>query len=170
MVSIRIATLEDLEAIIRIYNEAIVNTTATFDTKPKEVKEQTRWFKSHGTSYPIIVALKKDRIVGWAALSPWSDRSAYSGTAEISVYVEKEHRGLGIGKILVKTILQKGNASAFHTIIARIAENNRRSVCMFESVGFRHIGVMKEVGKKFGKLIDVYLMQKIYADQTQRTE
>jgi phosphinothricin acetyltransferase len=162
MLMIRQAILEDLGAITEIYNEAIIETVATFDTKPQTLEEQKIWFTNHGAKYPILVAEQDGLIVGWASLSRWSDRCAYSDTAEISLYVKKEHRGKGIGRKLLEAIVQKGQEVGLHTVIARIAEGNEISVHFHRPVGFEHVGIMKEVGRKFGKLLDIHLMQKIY--------
>ena len=162
MTKIRKATLKDLKGITDIYNDAIMKTNATFDTEPKTEEEQKRWFKEHGSKYPIAVAEKGRLIIGWASLSPWSDRCAYSNTAEISVYVKDGHRGKGIGKQLIKTVLREGRDVGLHTVIARVSEGNETSIRLLETFGFDHIGIMKEVGRKFGKQFDVYLMQKIY--------
>ena len=93
MTRIRKARLEDLKGITDIYNDVIMKTTATFDTEPKTEEEQKRWFREHGVKQPIVVAGEGRLIVGWASLSPWSDRCAYSDTAEISVYVKDGYRG-----------------------------------------------------------------------------
>ncbi len=164
MMKIRKARLEDLEGITDIYNDAILKTTATFDTEPNTMAEQTEWFEEHGSKYPILVAEEEGLIVGWASLSPWSDRCAYSDTAEISVYVKEGYRGQGIGKKLVEAILEKGKDAGLHTVIARVSEGNDVSIHIFDTYGFNHIGIMKEVGNKFGRLIDVHLMQKIYGN------
>jgi phosphinothricin acetyltransferase len=163
MMRIRLAGLDDLEGITEIYNDAILKTTATFDTETKTLDEQKQWFEEHDLKYPILVAEKDGLIiVGWVSLSQWSGRCAYSDTAEISVYVREAYRGKGIGKKLVKAALQHGEKAGLHTVIARIADSNVISIHIFETFGFSHIGIMKEVGKKFEKLIDVCLMQKIY--------
>ena len=159
---IRKARLENLEEITDIYNDAILKTTATFDAEPKTMDEQREWFERHGSNYPILVAEEEGAIVGWASLSPWSDRCGYSDTAEISLYVKERYRRKGIGKKLAEAILGKGRDAGLHTVIARISEGNDVSIHIFETCGFNHIGIMKEVGKKFGRLIDVHLMQKIY--------
>ncbi len=156
------AKSENLEFITGIYNRAILRTVTTFDTEPKTVDEQRIWFADHGPKYPILVAELDGVIVGWASLSKWSDRCAYSDTAEISLYVEEAFQGKGIGRKLLESIIHKGQKAGLHTVIARIGEGNEISVHLCESVGFQHIGIMKEVGRKFGKLLDVYLMQKIY--------
>ena len=116
----------------------------------------------HGPKYPILVADIDDFVVGWASLSPWSDRFAYSDTAEIALYVSELYREKGIGKKFLEAIIQAGEEAGLHTVIARITEGNDISIHLHESVGFEHIGVMKQVSRKFGRLLDVYLMQMIY--------
>ena len=162
MLSIRRATLPDLGAITEIYNEAILNTVATFDTEPKTDAEQKSWFDAHGPRYPIIVAEQEGIIIGWASLSQWSDRCAYSDTAESSLYVREGYQGQGIGRRLGKVIIEEGKKVGLHTLIARITEGNDVSIHLSESTGFKHIGIMKEVGRKFGRLLDVHMMQYIY--------
>lgn len=161
---VRDATLDDLSSITDIYNEAILKTVATFDTTPKSLEEQKEWFVSHGPKSPIIVAEENSIILGWASLSEWSDRCAYSDAAEISLYVREEHQGKGIGRKLLEELVEKGRRVGLHTIIARIAEGNAISVHLHKSLGFETVGIMKEVGHKFGRLLDVYMMQKIYRD------
>jgi L-amino acid N-acyltransferase len=162
MATFRKATINDLKEITAIYNEAVLNTTATFDTQPKNLQEQKEWFNNHQPRHPILVAEQDGTVVGWASLSKWSDRCAYSDTAEASIYIKKEYRGKGIGKQLLEALLQEGKNISLHTIIARIAGDNKASIHLFRSEGFENIGAMREVGRKFGKLLDVYLMQKIY--------
>lgn len=162
MINIRKATIDDIKDITSIYNEAILKTVATFDTEKKSIDEQKTWFESHGSENPIIVAEYNGIITGWASLSLWSDRCAYSDTAEISVYVKEKYQKKGIGKKLMQEIVKEGEKSGLHTIIARITSGNEGSVNLHKSVGFEHIGVMKECGYKFGKRLDVYLMQLIY--------
>jgi L-amino acid N-acyltransferase len=162
MIQIRMAQRKDIPLITKIYNEAILRTTATFDTTPKTLEEQQTWFEDHGAKNPVMVAELDGRVVGWGSLSKWSDRCAYTDTAEISLYIGEEHQGKGIGKNLMKKILEEGDKQGLHVVIARITEGNKVSVTLHESIGFFHIGVMKEVGMKFGKRLDVYLMEKVF--------
>jgi len=162
MLTIRRAVPEDLAAITDIYNQAILNTTATFDTGIKTTEEQKAWFEKHSARYPLLVAQQDNIIVGWASMSAWSDRCAYADTAEISLYVSEEYQGKGVGRKLSVAILQAGREGGLHTAIARIAEGNDISIRLAESLGFKHIGVMREVGRKFDRLLDVYLMQIIF--------
>jgi phosphinothricin acetyltransferase len=162
MLAIRQATRADLGQITEIYNDAIQKTTATFDTELKTLEEQESWFANHDASHPILIAEQDGLVTGWASLSQWSDRCAYCDTAEISLYVKEEYRGKGIGKELMKAIIQEGKKAGLHTVIARIAGSNKISADLCKSFGFQYIGTMREVGKKFGQLLDVHLMQLIY--------
>jgi L-amino acid N-acyltransferase YncA len=170
MLSIRPARPDDLGAITEIYNEAILTTNATFDTETQTEDEQRIWFSHHNSKHPIIVAEEGGIIIGWASLSEWSNRCAYADTTENSVYVKKEFWGKGVGRSLLEQLLREGEKAGLHTVIARITEGNEVSIHLHESLGFEHIGIMKEVGKKFGKLLDVYLMQKIYPLNSDKTE
>ena len=165
MLVIRNATIDDLESVTKIYNDAILNTIATFDTEIKTIEEQIQWFEGHGKKNPIIVAEEKGSVIGWAALSKYSTRCAYSNTAEISLYVSEKNQDKGIGKKLMKSIIKEGEKAGLHVIIARITDGNKKSIHIHETFGFNHIGVIKEVGNKFGKCLDVYLMQKIYNEK-----
>lgn len=160
-IKVRNAAESDLKEITRIYNYAIINTTATFDTRPKTVKSQEKWFYKHSGKYPIIVAEEERRVIGWASLSQWSDRCAYDNTAEMSVYVNKDNQGIGIGNRLIAEIIKIARKNKLHVIIARIAGENEISVHLHKKYGFTYIGSLKEVGFKFNRYIDVHLMQLI---------
>jgi len=162
MLTIRKATLQDLAAIAEIYNEALRKTTATLDSKPKTIDEQKAWFAQHGGKYPVLVAEEGGVIAGWASLSRWSDRCGYADTAEASLYVKVGRQGKGIGRKLIAETLRAGQNAGLHSVMARITAGNETSLHLAESLGFEHIGVMKEVGRKFGRLLDVHLMQKLF--------
>ena len=160
-IQIRQALPADVEAITAIYNEAILTTTATFDTEPKTTAERLEWFNAHDERHPVLVAVVEGTIAGWASLSKWSDRPAYDGTAETSFYVQSKYRGRGIGRMLKEAIIEEARRLHFHTLIARVAEGSQESLHLNESAGFVHIGTMKQVGRKFGKLLDVHILQKM---------
>jgi L-amino acid N-acyltransferase len=158
---IRRAGLADLEAITAIYNEAILTTTATFDTDPKLAADRLPWFEAHGARHPILVAEVEGQVVGWASLSRWSERRAYDDTAETSFYVTSQQRGKGIGRQLKQAIIDEAKSLGFHTLIARVAEGSNESLHLNESFGFFHVGTLKQVGRKFGRLLDVHILQKM---------
>jgi L-amino acid N-acyltransferase len=159
--TIRTARLDDLDAITEIYNHAILHTTATFDTKPKTPPEQIEWFRSHDARHPILVAEIDGQVVGWASLSAWSGRCAYADTAETSFYVKAEYRGKGIGTRLKESIIEEARRLKFHSLIARVAQGSDASMHLNERFGFVAVGVLKEVGRKFDRLLDVLIFQKM---------
>lgn len=160
-VTIRKAELTDAVAIAEIYNEAILTTTATFDTEPKSIEDRTLWLQSHDDRHPVLVAVVDDKVVGWASLTRWSERPAYDATAETSFYVHSTHRGRGIGRKLKAAIINEARDLKYHSLIARIAEGSNESIHLNELAGFVHVGTLKEVGRKFDRLLDVHIMQKI---------
>lgn len=161
MIAIREAEAKDLEQITAIYNEAVKNTTATFDTEEKTMEERKVWFENRTENFPILVAEKNNVIAGYIALNKWSERKAYDITAEISVYVNTNFRGQGIGKLLVQTMVARAQQTNLQSLIARITEGNEQSIYLHKLVGFEVMGVMKKAGNKFEKLLDVTFMQKM---------
>jgi phosphinothricin acetyltransferase len=160
-VTIRRGALGDVPGITEIYNEAILTTVATFDIDPKTVEERTKWFLDHDDRHPVLVAVVDGKVVGWASLTRWSDRRAYDDTAETTFYVHSLYRGQGIGRKLKEAIIEEARRLKFHTLIARIAETSGESIHLNEEAGFVHVGTLKEVGRKFGKLLSVHIMQKM---------
>ena len=167
-IRLRRATDADSDAIGDIYNEAVATTVATFDTEPRSRSDQLRWFREHADPYLVLVAESDDGVVGWASLSRWSDRRAYSGTAEVSLYVRASRRGSGVGRALLTRLVDDGRRSGFHTLLARIADGNAISLHLHASLGFEAVGVMREVGQKFGRRIDVHLLQLVYPEAVVR--
>ena len=159
--TIRRAIPTDAQAIADIYNEAILSTTATFDTASKTAEDRADWLQAHDERHPVLVAVVDGTVVGWASLSRWSERPAYDATAETSFYVHSTQRGRGIGWKLKEAIIEVARALEYHTLIARIAEGSDASIHLNERAGFVHVGTLKEVGRKFGRLLDVHIMQKI---------
>ncbi len=162
MINIRPAVDTDQQSIMEIYNEAVRNTTATFDTEERTIDKQLEWFRNHKKNHPVFVAEADDEVVGWASLSAWSERSAYDETVEVSVYIRQDQRSKGIGKQLLQMITLEGKKVNNHTVIARISAGNDASIHIHEVLGYTHIGTMKDAGKKFGKYVDVHLLQIMY--------
>ncbi len=156
---IRDAVMNDAERIAAIYNQAVVATTATFDVEPRSLEAQRRWLTAHGGRHPVIVHEEGGEVRGWASLSAWSDRAAYDGTSELSVYVDERHHGVGIGTALVRELVARARALGLHTIVSRITAGNPASVRLHEAFGFVMVGTMREVGRKFDRWLDVLVMQ-----------
>lgn len=162
MLQIRPAELTDLKVITQIYNEAVRNSTATFDVNARTVEQQRRWFAAHGGDYPILVAERNSQVVGWTCLSPWSDREAYGQAVEASLYVDAAHRGTGIGRQLLEAVIQAAKRLGYHTVLARITAGNEPSLRLCQRSGFETVGVLKEVGQKFGQYLDVHILQRVF--------
>lgn len=163
MDAIRPATALDLPAITGIYNQSVLRETGTFDTEPKTLEQQREWFARHGGSHPVLVAEEEGAVVGWASVSPYSDRCAYARTAEVSVYIDEKARGRGLGGALLDAILAAGREAGIHEILARITEGNDASLRLHAKRGFFEAGRLRRVGEKFGKVLDVHILQKSLA-------
>lgn len=156
---IRAATEADLPAMFAIYDEQVLHGTATFDTEPKTPDERLAWFRDDGQGrYPILVADVDGRVAGWSRLYAWSNRRAYAGAAENAVYVHADQRGKGVGRALLTELLRLARERGIRVVIARVVEGNEGSRALHEALGFRTIGVMSDIGEKFGRLLDVRLM------------
>lgn len=159
---LRSALKSDIPAITEIYNWAIVNTEATFDTEVKSVESQAKWFEDHDESHPIVVVEVENKVVGWGSITKWSDRCAYDSTGEVSLYILPEAHGGGIGKAMMSELVKLGKEKNFRTLISRITTTSEASLHLHKKFGFEDVGVMKQVGVKFGKVLDVAIMQLIY--------
>jgi len=159
---IRPATPEDIGPITEIYNDAVRRTVATFDTVPRSLSDQANWFREHQPRYPVLAAELDGKVVGWASLSRWSERPAYDETAEVSVYVDEGHRGMGTGRALLQALIEEGKRRGFHTLVSRIVQGSGVSIHLHEALGFTHVGVLREAGQKFGRRLDVHIMQVVF--------
>ena len=159
--ALRPAAEQDIEAIRSIYNHEVESGTSTFDLRPRTRKEQKLWLRSHVGAYTAIVAAISEEVVGFGSLSPYRERPAYRGTAEISVYVHHGHQRKGIGKALLDDLIEAALRHGFHTLIARVSGPNDASHALFMASGFEKVGVEKEVGRKFNQWLDIAIYQKM---------
>lgn len=157
--TLRLAAPHDAAAIAGIYNEAIRSTTATFDTEEKSPEDRRCWLADHDESHPVFIAEMEGEVAGYASLTKWSDRAAYRGTVESSFYVAERFRGQGLGRALKQKIIEEARRLGYHTLLARVAEGSEASMHLNIAFGFRHVGTMKEVGFKFGRWLDVHILQ-----------
>jgi phosphinothricin acetyltransferase len=160
-VHVRLATLEDAEAIRAIYNVEVLTSTVTFDLVPRSLEEQRAWLGARSGAHAVLVAEVADEVVGFGSLSPWRDRPAYSTTVEDSVYIHREHRGRGVGKALLSQLVDTATAHGFHACMARIVGGHQASIALHEACGFEVVGTEREVGRKLGRWLDVVLMERM---------
>ncbi|MGI8491503.1 MAG: GNAT family N-acetyltransferase [Acidimicrobiales bacterium] len=159
---VRLAALEDADAIREIYNREVLTSTVTFDLVARSVEEQLVWLDEHSGAHPAIVAVDdSERIQGFGSLSPYRGRPAYRTTVEDSVYVDAAARGEGTGKALLAELVRLAQAHGFHAMMARIVDGHEASIALHRSCGFELVGVEREIGRKFGRWLDVALMQRL---------
>ena len=160
--TVRLAERRDADAIRSIYNVEVLESTVTFDMVPRTIDEQVAWIDEHSGGHPAIVAVDgPGSVVGFGSLSVWRERPAYSGSVEDSVYIHREHRGQGIGKVLLEELVRLGADHGFHTVLARIVGGHEASIALHEACGFETVGVEREVGRKFKQWLDVVIMQRL---------
>jgi len=158
----RLEETRDAEATRAIYNLEVLESTVTFDLVPRSLNDQQHWIAEHSGSHPAIVAIDNDdTLLGFASLSPFRPRAAYVPTVEDSVYVHRDARGKGVGELLLRDILTLGADHGFHSVIARIVGGHDTSIALHRKCGFEQIGCEREVGRKFGRWLDVVLMQRM---------
>ena len=159
-VLLRPATEADLAAINQIYNFYVRTSTATFDLEEVSPEERRQWFGRHGERYPVLVAEAAREVVGWCSASPFHLRPGYRHTVEDSVYLQDAWRGRGVGRLLLAELLRQVERRGYHSVMALIGDSaNEASVRLHAGLGFQHVGVEREVGYKFGRWLDVVLMQ-----------
>jgi phosphinothricin acetyltransferase len=162
-VSIRLARLEDSEAIRAIYNVEVETSTVTMDLRARTMDEQRHWLGARSGAHAVVVAVVEDgngeRVAGFASLSPWRSRPGYSTTVEDSVYVDRSQQGLGLGRRLLGELLAVARAHGFHAVMARIASGHEASLALHRRFGFELVGTEREVARKFGRWIDIDVLQ-----------
>lgn len=156
---IRVAHPEDAEAIRAIYNAEVTGSMVTFDLVERSPEDQRAWMAEHSGVYALLVAAIDGEIVGFASLSPYRTRPGYSTTAEDSIYVARSHRGEGVGKALLSALVDQARLHGFHSLVARIVGDHEASIALHRACGFEVIGIEREIGRKFGRWLDVCLMQ-----------
>jgi len=161
-VTLRRARREDCAAILGIYNEAVLTTTASYDYEPRTLEHRLAWFDDHTRhDYAIFVAEISGTVVGWSSLSRYHDRPGYRFTAENSIYIAASHRGRGIGKLLLAPLLDAARERGLHSIIAVIDASNEASVRLHRGFGFEPVGLFRQVGYKFDRWLDVAYLQRM---------
>lgn len=157
----RLATDADAEAIRGIYNLEVLESTVTFDLVPRSLEDQLAWQRQRSGAHAVLVAVDDAGLAGFGSLSPYKERAAYATTVEDSVYVARDRQGSGVGRFVLAELLQLATAHGFHAVMARIVGGHDASIRLHAGAGFEIVGTEREVGRKFGKWLDVVVMQKL---------
>ena len=161
MLVIRPAEPRDAAAIAAIYSEGIAERVATFETEPREAADVAPWI---GAELPLLVAGGVEDVAGWAKLSEYSDRCAYAGVAEVSVYVARAARGTGLGRLLVNGICDAAAERGIWKVIGLVFPENEASVRLFRRAGFTEVGTFRRHGRLDGVWRDVLILERLLGD------
>ncbi|CAL8972341.1 L-methionine sulfoximine/L-methionine sulfone acetyltransferase [Propionicimonas sp. T2.31MG-18] len=159
---IRPARPADLPALLEIYNDAVVHTTASWDLLPWTPVEHAEWYATKaGHGHPVLVADEDGEVVGYAAYGPFRAKAGYAATMEHSVYVRPADQGRGIGRALLEAVVAAARANGVHALIGGLSADNEASVGLHRSLGFVEVGRLPQVGRKFDRWLDLVLVQLI---------
>src|SRR5208282_1728592 len=157
---VRDAYLADLQGILEIYNEVVTNSTAVWTDGSDDLANRRRWFESRqGRGFSVLVAVEDGNIVGYSSFGEFRAWSGYRHTVEHSIYVRADRRRTGVGRALLSALVERARAYGAHAMIGGIEAGNGGSLALHQRLGFREVARMPEVGCKFGRWLDLVLMQ-----------
>lgn len=160
MITVRPAEEKDLPEILVIYNDIIENTTAVYDYQPHTAAMRQQWWETKKEQgFPVFVAEEEGRVVGFSSIGPFRAWAAYKYSVENSIYVATDVRGKGVGKLLMRPLIEAARKLDMHTILAGIDASNEVSIKLHEWFGFKEVAHFKEVGYKFGRWLDLKFLQ-----------
>lgn len=167
---LRDATPDDLPQIMAIYNQAVAQTTAIWNDTLVDLENRRAWAQARSAQgYPILVAAAQDgTVLGYASFGDWRAFDGYRHTVEHSVYVHQDHRGAGIGQKLMEALIERARSLGKHVMVAGIEAGNQGSIQLHKKLGFQEVGLLPQVGTKFGKWLDLAFLQLILDDQAPR--
>lgn len=159
-------------AILDILNDAIVTSTALYDYEPRSVESMDAWFATKAAgNYPVIGAVTQDgELAGFASFGAFRNFPAYKYTLEHSVYVHRDYRGQGIGEVLLKAVIEAATIRGYHALIGAIDAENLASLKLHEKFGFERVATLPQVGFKFGRWLDLALVQLTLATPANPTD
>ncbi len=154
---VRTASESDLPELLAIYNYEVLNGFATFDSVPQTPEQRKVWFDAHNIgNHPLIVAEENGKVAGYASLSEYRSKDSYRSTVELSIYVSENYRRKGVATLLMSTILDMARADeSIHTVVSVITSGNEASLALHRRFGFEYCGTLREVGRKFGRMLDI---------------
>jgi L-amino acid N-acyltransferase len=161
LMMIRPATERDIPAITTIYNEVVANSTAVWTEKQDTEAERLAWMNARrGLGYPVLVATEQATVLGYGTFGDFRAWPGYRYSVEHSVHIHADHRGRGLGRAIVEELIPAANALGKHVLIAGIDGGNLASIRLHESAGFVEAARMPEIGRKFGRWLDLIFMQR----------
>lgn len=162
---IRPAAPSDLPAILAIYNDAVLHTTASYDEEPATPEERAAWYAARvGAGLPVLVAELGGAVAGFSSYGPFRPKPGYRHTVEHSVYVGPAWRGRGLGRALLAPLIERARAAGLRAIIGGVDAENAASLRLHASLGFVEVGRLRQVGRKFGRWLDLVFVELLLAE------
>ena len=163
--NVRIATPEDIPFITRIYNEGIEDRIATLETNLRTEEDMLEWLNNRSEKHKVLVIEDENNTVhGWASLNVFNSRCCYSGVVDISIYISRAMRGKGLGKLLLKSLIQTAKDEGFHKLVLSTFKTNEAGKRLYKSLEFREVGTYEKHGILDGKWIDITIMERMLDD------
>jgi phosphinothricin acetyltransferase len=161
--TVRPARRDDAAAIALVYNDGIADRNATFETAPRTAADVERWLDA---GYPLVVAEAEDGAsAGWASAPPYRPaRPAYAGVADFSIYVARERRGQGVGRVLLAGLVEECERRGFWKLVSRVFPENEASLALCRSLGFREVGVYRRHARLDGEWRDVVIVERLLGE------
>jgi phosphinothricin acetyltransferase len=159
--TVRLARREDAEAVARIYNQAIEERIATFETEPRTVAYIEHLLEERGSSYPTVVVERDGAVVAWATVGRYRERECYRGVGEHSVYADRDARRIGAGRLALNALFDECRARGFWKLVSRIFVHNEASRALHLKLGFREVGVYEKHAQLDGEWIDCVIVEKL---------
>lgn len=158
---IRPAEPGDAAAIAAIYNQGIRDRVATLETEERSPEERAAWLAARDERHPVLVGTIDGTVVAWGSLNAFNPRPAYQWVADFSVYVDGSHRGMGIGGRLLDFLIVEATRLGYHKLVLAAFPFNQPGMRLYESRGFRTVGVYREQGRLDGRWVDTIVMERI---------
>jgi phosphinothricin acetyltransferase len=162
-ITVRRAGEDDIAVIATIYNQGIEDRVATLETELRTPDERREWLTARSERHPVLVAERDGRVIAWASLNRFNPRPAYDHVADLSIYVERDERGRGVGRALLPRVIDEARRIGFHKMVLAAFPTNERGMHLYEALGFRRVGIYREQGLLDGRWVDVIIMEHILA-------
>jgi len=157
------------DAILEIFNDAIATSTALYDYQPRTKESMKPWFEAKQAGNFPVIGIEDDagKLLGFASYGTFRNWPAYKYSVEHSIYIHKDCRGMGLGKVLLEAIIQAAKDNGMHVMIGGIDCDNQGSIALHEKFGFKHAGTLPQIGFKFGRWLDLAFYQLTFDTPTQ---
>lgn len=158
---VRRARPEDAAAIAEIYTQGILERIATFESEPRTPEMMLAWLAEHDERHPVLVVERDGRVLGWASISSYRPRACYAGVGEFSIYLHRDARGQGIGKVLLGALIDEARRLGYWKLLSRVFPFNTASRRLCAALGFREVGVYEKHAKLDGRWLDVVIVERL---------